>query len=100
VPIGRVVRREILTGLFVGAALALVFLPIGLWRWNGNALPLIVALSIFAACATASLVALSLPWLLDRLGIDPAFGSGPLATVLQDLLSVLIYLSIATALLR
>jgi magnesium transporter len=34
------------------------------------------------------------------LGIDPAFGSGPLATVLQDLLSVLIYLSIATALLR
>jgi Mg/Co/Ni transporter MgtE len=29
-----------------------------------------------------------LPWLLDRLGFDPAFGSGPLATVVQDLLSV------------
>jgi magnesium transporter len=100
VPIGRVVRREILTGLFVGASLALVFFPIGLWRWNGNALAGIVALSIFAACATASLVALSLPWLLNRLGIDPAFGSGPLATALQDLLSVLIYLSIANALLR
>jgi magnesium transporter len=39
-----------------------------------------------------------LPWALDRLGIDPAFGSGPLATVIQDLLSVIIYLVIATAL--
>ncbi|WP_198681229.1 hypothetical protein [Lentzea terrae] len=28
---------------------------------------------------------------------DPAFGSGPLATVVQDLLSVLIYRVIATA---
>jgi len=46
---------------------------------------------------TASAVALSLPWLLNRIGLDPAFGSGPLATVIQDLLSVVIYLVIATA---
>jgi magnesium transporter len=32
-----------------------------------------------------------LPWALHRLGRDPAFGSGPLATVIQDLLSILIY---------
>ena len=60
---------------------------------------LAVALAIFAACATASLVALALPWVLNRLGIDPAFGSGPLATVVQDLLSIVIYLLIATAIL-
>jgi magnesium transporter len=35
---------------------------------------------------------------LQRAGLDPAFGSGPLATVVQDLLSVAIYLGIATAL--
>ncbi|MBI2367570.1 MAG: magnesium transporter [Deltaproteobacteria bacterium] len=99
VAIGRVVRREILTGLFVGFALAAVFFPIGLWRWDDAGLAMAVALSIFAACATASFVALSLPWALNRLGIDPAFGSGPLATVIQDLLSVIIYLRIATALL-
>jgi magnesium transporter len=45
------------------------------------------------------LVALALPWILHRLGIDPAFGSGPLATVVQDLLSIGIYLGIATAIL-
>jgi len=41
-----------------------------------------------------------LPWLFNRFGFDPAFGSGPLATVIQDLLSVVIYLAIATAMLR
>jgi magnesium transporter len=100
VAIGRVVRREILTGLFVGAALASVFFPLAWWRWGDTTMATAVALSIFAACATASFVALSLPWALDRLGIDPAFGSGPLATVIQDLLSVIIYLVIATALVQ
>ena len=72
VAIGNVARREILTGLFVGFALAAVFFPIGLWRWGDAGLAMAVALSIFAACATASFVALSLPWVLNRLGIDPA----------------------------
>ena len=58
-----------------------------------------VSVAIFAACATASTVAMLLPWMLHRWGIDPAFGSGPLATVIQDLLSIVIYLTIATALL-
>jgi magnesium transporter len=97
VPIGRVVRQEILTGLIVGVALAAAFFPLGWWRWGDASMAIAVALSILAACATASLVALSLPWTLNRFGIDPAFGSGPLATVIQDLLSVVIYLTIATA---
>jgi magnesium transporter len=99
VPIGRVVRREIFTGLLVGVALALAFFPLGWWRWQTANLTVVVAIAIFAACATASSVALTLPWFLNRLGIDPAFGSGPLATVIQDLLSVIIYLGIATVML-
>jgi magnesium transporter len=56
-----------------------------------------VALSVLAACSTATTVALGLPWLLDAAGVDPAFGAGPLATVIQDLLSILIYFAIAAA---
>ena len=37
---------------------------------------------------------------LSRLGADPALASGPVATVLQDILSVAIYLGIATAMLH
>jgi magnesium transporter len=35
---------------------------------------------------------MALPWLLRWLRQDPAFAAGPLATVIQDLLSVLVYL--------
>jgi magnesium transporter len=55
--------------------------------------------SVLAASTIATLVAMALPWLLNRLGRDPAFGSGPLATVIQDLLSILIYLAAVTVLL-
>jgi magnesium transporter len=33
-------------------------------------------------------VAMILPWGFQRVGADPAFGSGPLSTVIQDLLSI------------
>ena len=95
----QVVGRELLSGLVIGVALGLIALPLVWWRWGEGALAVGVALSLLAACSTATLAAMSLPWLLDRLGLDPAFGSGPLATVVQDLLSIVIYFAIATAVL-
>lgn len=97
VTIRRMLGRELLTGLAIGLALTLVFLPIAWWRWGQADIVLGVSLSLFAACSTATIVAMIFPWLLDRLGFDPAFGSGPLATVIQDLLSILIYFAIMTA---
>jgi magnesium transporter len=98
VPIGRVVFRELLTGLLMGLALALAFAPIALWRWGQADVVLAVALSLLAACSIATVIATSLPWLLRRLGLDPAFSSGPLATVVQDLLSILHCFLISVAL--
>lgn len=37
---------------------------------------------------------------LPRLGKDPALGSGPLATALQDVISVVVYFLFAVALIR
>jgi magnesium transporter len=98
VPIGRVVRRELLTGLLVGAALALAFIPIAAWRWGQLDVAVAVALSLMAACSIATVVAMALPWAFHRLGQDPAFGSGPVATVTQDLLSIVLYFLICAAL--
>ncbi|MCC7258350.1 MAG: magnesium transporter [Gammaproteobacteria bacterium] len=91
--------REVLTGVAIGLVLAAAAGPVILWRWGSAELALGVGLALFAACSTATLVALALPWALDRAGIDPAFGSGPLATVIQDLLSILIYFLIVDAIL-
>ncbi|MSQ36292.1 MAG: magnesium transporter [Dehalococcoidia bacterium] len=98
VPVRSIVRRELLTGVCVGAVLAAAFAPIGLLRWGHPDVIEAVAIALFAACSVATLVAMALPWLLQRLGTDPAFGSGPLATVIQDLLSIAIYLSVAAVL--
>jgi magnesium transporter len=98
IPIRRVIRQELVTGLFIGVALALAAMVVALWRWDSTPFVTVLGLSLVAACATATAVAISLPWLLHRLGVDPAFGSGPLATVIQDLLSILIYLVVARAL--
>ena len=50
-------------------------------------------MSLLSACSIAT----SLSWLLQRLGLDPVFGSGPLATVIQDLPSILLYFVITIA---
>ena len=40
---------------------------------------------------TAGLV---FPWILARAGRDPAYGGGPPATIIQDVLTLLIYFAI------
>ena len=93
VGIGRVARREATTGLLVGLILAAVMFPTISWLWHDVALAAAVSLAVLAASTVATLVAMALPYLLHRLGYDPAFGSGPLATVVQDLLSIVLYLA-------
>lgn len=95
VPIRRVAVREALTGLGVGTVLALVMLPVNLLLWGNTPLAVAVSLAVFGAGTIATCVAMALPWLLNRLGLDPAFGSGPVSTVIQDLLSILIYFATA-----
>ncbi|WP_199433763.1 magnesium transporter [Qaidamihabitans albus] len=97
VPVGRVVFRELVTGVLIGLLLASIALPLTLWLWGNAEVAVAVGLALFAACSIATLVAMLLPWLFSRFGIDPVYGSGPLATVLQDLLSILIYLATASA---
>ena len=92
---GKVAIRELVTGILAGVILGGLFLPIGLLIWGDAAVVTSVAIALAAACATANAVAMVLPGIFDRLSIDPAFGSGPLATVVQDLLSILIYLGVA-----
>jgi magnesium transporter len=91
VGIRRVAVREVITGLLVGALLAVLSAPVIWLLWGDLEVAVAVALAVFAASSIATLVAMILPWLFGRLGVDPAFGSGPLATVIQDLLSIVVY---------
>jgi magnesium transporter len=92
VGIARVAPREAATGLLVGLILAAAMLPTISLLWHDVALAVTVSLAVLCASTIATVVAMALPYLLHRVGFDPAFGSGPLATVVQDLLSIVIYL--------
>jgi magnesium transporter len=89
-------RRELISGAVMGVVVGLVFLPFALIGWGNEQVAVAVALALFCACVISTVVAVALPLLFRRFDVDPAFGSGPLATVIQDLLSIIVYLAIAT----
>lgn len=92
----RVVWRELATGLFAGLLIGGVFMGFATAVWGDVAVASTVALALVASCSTATIVAMALPYAFQHFGIDPAFGSGPLVTVIQDLLSIAVYLALAT----
>jgi magnesium transporter len=92
---GRAIRMEALTGLALGLLMAAVTFPAVWLAFGSMDLAAAVALALLIACALATVVAAVLPWAMARLGRDPAFGSGPLATVVQDLLSLMVYFAVA-----
>jgi magnesium transporter len=95
ITVREVVRRELITGLVIGVAIGVAFLPFALLAWGDARVALAVGLALLASCSIATVVAMALPWAFQRAGTDPAFGSGPLATVIQDLLSIAVYFAIA-----
>ena len=98
-PLLLVLAMEILTGAAIGLTLGLIAF-VAVWAVFGSfAVGLGVAISLFAAGTLASAIGLLLPWALSLLDIDPAFGSGPVATIIQDALTILVYFLVMTRLL-
>ena len=89
--------HELGAGVIIGGFIAALFFPFCVLMFDDVSLAVAVSLSLLASCTVASIVALALPWFLSLLRWDPAFGSGPLSTVVQDLLSIAIYLALAAA---
>lgn len=98
--IGVDVRRtavlELVTGLFVGLFLAAIALPAVYLLWHDLPVACTVAVALFAASSFATVIATALPAVIHRFGKDPAYGAGPLSTVIQDLLSLVVYFLAAT----
>ncbi len=88
--------KEVAAGVLIGALIAIAFFPFCFVLYDQADLALTVSLALFVSSSAAGIIALVLPWLLSRTGADPAFGSGPLATVIQDLLSIVIYLALVS----
>ena len=77
--------------------LACLAFPLVWAGWGDVEVAASVAVAMVAASCIATSVAMLLPWTFRRFGKDPAFGSGPIATVLQDLMTVSVYFLTAAA---
>lgn len=104
----RVMRREILSGLSLGVILGCIgFIRITIWALFFHAygpywllLALTVGLALIGIVLWGSLAGSMLPFLLRRLGVDPATSSAPFVATLVDVSGLIIYFTVAAAILR
>jgi len=99
----KVARRELVSGLALGAILgAIGFMRIAIWSaftdLYGPHWPLVaatVALSLVGVVLWGTLSGSMLPLILRRFGADPATSSAPFVATLVDVTGLVIYFSIA-----
>ena len=88
--------RESIVNFFLGVILAGLIFALSLLFAQSFIISAILAVSIFLTVWFTVIVAITLPWFFHVRGYDPAIASGPLATVVRDILSLCIYLTVAT----
>jgi magnesium transporter len=105
----RVMRRELLIGLILGLLLGGVgLLRVVVWEWAGLydfgahylLLAATVGTTVVGVVLFGTLTGAMLPFVLKRVGYDPASASAPLVATLVDVTGVVLYFTIALALLR
>jgi magnesium transporter len=98
-----VMRREILSGLGLGTILAVIgIVRIMVWQAIFHSygehhllIALTVAVSLVGVVMWGTLVGSMLPFILRRLGLDPATASAPFVATLVDVTGLIIYFSAA-----
>lgn len=104
----RVMRREIVSGLLLGGVLGIIgFIRIVFWNTlfhsygdHSILVGLTVGISLVGVVLWGTLSGSMLPLILKRLGADPATSSAPFVATLVDVTGLLIYFSVAFALMR
>ncbi|WP_445346075.1 magnesium transporter [Acinetobacter bohemicus] len=90
--------RESLVALCLGGTMAFAVSLLGYYRGD-EMVALVLALSMMGIVLLGCLIGMSLPFVLNRFGFDPASASAPLVTSICDATGVLVYLFIASQLL-
>ncbi|MFO1094957.1 MAG: magnesium transporter [Planctomycetaceae bacterium] len=103
-----VMRREMLSGLLLGCILGTIgFIRIAAWSAFSNVygphwmlVALTVAFSLVGIVMWGTLSGSMLPFVLKRLGFDPATSSAPFVATLVDVTGLIIYFTVALVVLR
>lgn len=92
--------KEVLLTLLNGSILALILIMGSHFLLGvGYEVGLTVSVSLVSVIVIASLIGTFVPILLNKVGIDPALATGPFITTSNDICGILIYFTIAKAIL-
>lgn len=91
-------RDELIIGFGIGAALGLLAAGAVLGVFGDPLLATAVGLAVLSGGTMSAVVGFGLPWIFQKLGSDPAMGSGPLCTIIQDVASLFIYFGLVSLL--
>jgi magnesium transporter len=91
-------RDELVIGFGIGAALGMLAAVAVLGFFGDQMLATAVGLAVLAGGTMSAVVGFGLPWIFQRLGSDPAMGSGPICTIIQDVASLFIYFGLVSLL--
>ncbi len=98
--VGKVVMRQLGAALVMAIIVGLVAGIAGHLIMGSPQMGLVVAIGMFFAVTWGTTAGAVVPILFERVGIDPAVASGPLVSTVNDAVSILIYLSLGSVLLR
>lgn len=88
--------REAGTGLVTGFVCAVFVIGL-IYVWKGEfVIGLLVGAAIFVSIFVATISGSFIPLFMHKMKVDPAVASGPFITTLNDIISVIIYLGLAT----
>ena len=88
--------KETALGLSLGGIFGIATAAFAFYWLGSYAIALTVGLAMFVNITLAPVLATLIPAILYKEHSDPALGAGPLATIIQDLISLLIYFLIAS----
>jgi len=92
---GKRLSKELLVSLFNGVSLSILIFIYNYFFSDSYALTLSVSVALFIVIIFASLFGTLVPLILDKYEIDPALATGPFITTVNDIMGLLIYLSIS-----
>lgn len=90
------VRKELFIGVCNGIALGALFTAVAWFMQGSMVLGLVAGTALAVNVLVAGVVGGTLPFLIKRLGRDPAMMTGPVLTTITDITGVTIYLGLCT----
>ena len=92
------IMKEGIVSIINASIISLVVFIYNFLMLGDKAITISVSLSLFTVVMFASIFGTVVPLLLDKMKIDPALATGPFITISNDIIGMLIYMFIASAL--